>query len=629
MHVKLDWGPVASSKYKEAFAFFREKDYAQAVNLLEEEMTLHPDKYGYFALGQTYIAMQDPVKALQSLLEAVKLDKFYHEALSLLGDVYLAHGQMMAAVESYGQAVAIDPACEPYKQRLVNVVSSMRFIKTNPNLKGVLIECMESTQIEMMFMGAAWLSMVKRDASVGPYYKLSKRESYGAFEKGMARFDNCDGLIDPFFLTGLGQFIVPGLKFESWIKNLRCYVLKSIIDKKPLFSDARYIDMITCALSRYCFLTDYIMPYTEEEGAMLDVLEKRILQDAPKVNLSELACYGCYKYLYALSGSKEIAAELKGGNHVSQIPKSQIQEYWEQKEIASGIEILGEIEDKTSLDVQAQYEVFPYPRWGAAPKGLFDPEIVAHLENKKAEILVAGCGTGKEAALASYAFPNAKITAVDLSKTSLAYAMYKARQFGIENVRFYQADIMNLVEQQGWTERFDYIASAGVLHHMKDPKAGWNVLCRALKKGGVMDIGLYSHYARWAVSEAREVIRDADIGSDAQAIRAFRQNVRSHLKHKAIKNLEGFSDYYNLSECRDLLFHVQEHQFDLLQVKSHLDDLGVEFVKFNLDAGTIEKYLKQNGEVDPDATNLELWDKWERKNPDLFVAMYRFWCRKV
>ena len=52
-----------------------------------------------------------------------------------------------------------------------------------------------------------------------------------------------------------------------------------------------------------------------------------------------------------------------------------------------------------------------------------------------------------------------------------------------------QADILHL-HQIG--KKFDIIESAGVLHHMNEPMAGWRVLTDLLKSGGLMKVGLYS-----------------------------------------------------------------------------------------------------------------------------------------
>ena len=99
------------------------------------------------------------------------------------------------------------------------------------------------------------------------------------------------------------------------------------------------------------------------------------------------------------------------------------------------------------------------------------------------------------------------------------------------------------------------------------------------------------------------------------------------MKYKPIKNLENSYDYFSLSECRDLLFHVQEYQFNLPEIKSFLDEFGLEFLQFHLSDSEIDKYKKRNPN-DFDATDLESWASYEKKNPDLFISMYAFWCQK-
>jgi 2-polyprenyl-3-methyl-5-hydroxy-6-metoxy-1,4-benzoquinol methylase len=62
--------------------------------------------------------------------------------------------------------------------------------------------------------------------------------------------------------------------------------------------------------------------------------------------------------------------------------------------------------------------------------------------------------------------PNCKVTAVDLSRASLAYAQRKTNELGIISIKYLQADILNLGELG---QEFDIIESAGVLHHMTIP----------------------------------------------------------------------------------------------------------------------------------------------------------------
>ena len=621
--LQLD-GARSSGDFQKAYSLFQKGDYDEAIALYEQGLESNPDKTAYYDLGLVYQAKDDVVKAAQSVTEAIKLDKLYHEAFAFLGDLYRSKRQGFPAIEAYGQAVAINPQNLDYKQKLIDVAAAFKFKRANPNLKGVLIECMEDDLVDMQHFGSAWLSLITKDASVGPFYKLSKCKSYKAFKKNISSFPNCDGLIDPFFLTGFGKFIVPNVVFEMWCRYLRRYLLEAVVEGRQIFSDPEDIDLITCALSRYCFFTDYIMQTREEEVPLLDELRKRVISsNTPK--LHELACLGCYEHIHFLESAAEIAANLQGGEHVSQIPKSQIESYLRQQEIKSDLKSITSIQDETSEIVKEQYEMFPYPRWVVPAKDLINEEIEGYLKNDKVQILNAGCGTGKEAIQLSYVFPNAEITAIDLSQTSLAYAKLKAEELGRDNIIFMQGDIMELDDVD---RKFDYITSAGVLHHMKDPLAGWRVLCGLLKPNGLMRIALYSRHARWAINDVRKVINKKGIGADSQSIKDFREHIRDHVKYKSVKSVEMLFDYYNLPECRDLLFHVQEHQYDLPLVKQQLDELGLEFLQFHLSEDNINKYKKHNPQ-DENATDLDLWDEWETRNPDLFISMYAFWCRKT
>src|SRR5262249_58549888 len=42
-----------------------------------------------------------------------------------------------------------------------------------------------------------------------------------------------------------------------------------------------------------------------------------------------------------------------------------------------------------------------------------------------------------------------------------------------------------------------------------------------------------------------------------------------------LKSLLRWRDFYSMSDCRDFLFHVQEHQFELPQIAAMLRDRGL------------------------------------------------------
>lgn len=607
-----------------AVGFLLDGKFSEAEDAYKAIVKSMPSEDAYFGLGATYKAKGDYIGAVKSLMSALKANPHSQKSYGLIGDIYADTRQGMQALEAYAQAVAADPSVSLYKEKLVHVASSMTFKNMNPNLKGVMIECMETPHIDCARLGNSWLSIIQNDQPLAPFYKLSKHADYEAFKENLDRAKTLDKMIDAFFLTGLGLFIVPNMGFEIWCAHLRRYLLEYHAQGVNRFSEDENLEFMVCALSRYCFRTDYIFTENDAESEYVAKLRSAI-EMADKPALADLAMLACYRPLGQLKNAAKIAAALEGGEHVSQIPKSQIDDFLVQQKVITSIKPITTIDDEISKAVQGQYEEFPYPRWISFQKNLNEHPVEGHMRGKKVKILVAGCGTGKEAIELGYAFPEAEILAVDLSLTSLSYAISMADSLGIRNITFRQGDIMKLGEIG---QTFDYIASSGVLHHMQDPEAGWNILNGLLKQGGIMRIALYSGTARRFLNEARDIVARDKIGSDAASIKAFRKNISKLVSAPAVKGIQSFLDFYALPECRDLLFHVQEHQFDIPRIKKDLDDMGLKFLMFHLPADVIDRFKKANKD-DANATDLSAWARWEEKNPDTFLGMYCFWSQKI
>lgn len=610
--------------HKGAWALFEEQSYEKAIEAFEQALKAGEHKDAYLGLGLCWAKQRDMHKAVSALKMALRMDHGFVEAYRALGDIYLEVREFMTALENYSQAVAYDPANIENAQSLIDLASKMVFENANPNFKGLLTACLESPDINFRSFGNTWYSILSHDKKIGPLMALGKSPPYAEFVQGIKEQKNLNVLIDPFFLFGLGRFIVGIENFERWFTYLRRYMLEMFAQGKKIYRDTEDMEFLHCAVMRYAFFTDYIFDETKKEAEWLAPLKEQ-LESTDVPDLSTLALYGCYRHLSTLKNAQAIAANLPGGDHVSQIPKSHIEDYFVQQEIKKTIPAITKIQDKVSEAVREQYEEYPYPRWDVPFKGIYNRKIEGRFIGKKAKILIAGTGTGQEAIELAFGFPDAEITGVDLSRTSLAYGIMRARQLGITNLTFYQADI-NELGTIGQT--FDYIASSGVLHHMKDPEAGWEVLHGLLKPGGLMRIALYSRMARVSVKQAWKVIAEKNIGNDTPSIRTFRRNLKDYLEPKYRTFFYKSFDYYSLPMCRDLIFHVQEHQLDLLQIKDILERLNLKFLAFNLDDATLNIYRLLYGTQDEGMTNLELWHKFEEAHPNTFAAMYSFWCEK-
>ena len=146
-----------------------------------------------------------------------------------------------------------------------------------------------------------------------------------------------------------------------------------------------------------------------------------------------------------------------------------------------------------------------------------------------------------------------------------------------------------------------------------------------------MNIGLYSETARQDIICARSLITEKGYTASPEDIRRCRQDIIAMAgdgdpKMAAICDIRNF---FSLSECRDLLFHVQEHRFTLPRVEEALKDLKLMFLGFELrDQRALRKFRKSHPSRSA-LTSLSLWHKFELKNPNTFRGMYQFWCKKM
>jgi SAM-dependent methyltransferase len=207
---------------------------------------------------------------------------------------------------------------------------------------------------------------------------------------------------------------------------------------------------------------------------------------------------------------------------------------------------------------------------------------------------------------------------------SISYAKRKTQELGISNIEYAQADILHL---GNIARTFDIIAADGVLHHLADPFRGWQTLLSRLRPGGFMKLGFYSQLARRHVVKVRELIAARGYASTADAIRRFRQELAEEDASAELQWLSKTSDFYSTSECRDLLFHAQEHRLTLDQIASFLSESGLHFIGFELDPGGLQQY-RARFTGDPSGINLSNWARFEADNPDTFSAMYQFWIQK-
>ena len=289
---------------------------------------------------------------------------------------------------------------------------------------------------------------------------------------------------------------------------------------------------------------------------------------------------------------------------------------------------LGGPADATSRAVAAQYEESPYPRWRTLnlPREGELRETLRRLAPQRdwrgrLDVLIAGCGTGRQAVAAAAGYAPARLLACDLSAASLGWAAQRAQRFEVPEIEFLQADLR---EAPRFGRGFDVIECAGVLHHLADPEEGWRRLLEALAPDGLMLVALYSAAARRPVVEARAEAAGLGLGASADDIRRFRALALSSEAEWA-REVRRNPDFYDLCGARDMLFHVHERRYSLPELEETLARLGLRCLGFEAEAWVAEAY-RRRFPGDPALADLANWARLEAEQPRAFRGMYQFWC---
>lgn len=557
--------------------------------------------------------------AIQCYRDALALDATLPQAHGNLGAALAQQEALDEAFHSYGEAIALAPENETFWIGMAASVERISFATAEDDVLDMLLRLLEHPAIDPQTIAMAALDTLKC------------HDGFAAIIANPSTVDIAEAAeilsAIPLLLQLLTLSPIKDLEFETVMATLR----KSLLERVPE-SGLPFL----AALANHCFLTEYVFAESSIESAAVEQLSKEIdkqLNAKQPVAPATIAVLAAYRPLHEHPQAQALLAT-EWPEALQDVITRQVTEPLAEKASRADMQILVETDDMVSQSVRAQYEENPYPRWvkfaaqhRAAPIGTvlagaplrFD--LPEYDSPEQPELLIAGCGTGQQALLAASRFQNARILAVDLSRSSLSYALRKTRELGIENIDYAQGDIMGL---DALDRQFDLIECVGVLHHMADPLAGWQILNGLLKPGGVMKIGLYSEAARQDVVVARAFIAEQGYMPTPEGIRQCRDAI-AELAHKGATEMQRIvsrNSFFTMSELRDLLFHVQEHRFTLPQIQEALQKLDLEFLGFEFgDAQTARQYKGAS-------TSLEDWHQFECEHPETFSAMYQFWVRK-
>jgi SAM-dependent methyltransferase len=247
-----------------------------------------------------------------------------------------------------------------------------------------------------------------------------------------------------------------------------------------------------------------------------------------------------------------------------------------------------------SQEVQSFYDRYPYPRpvddlasyerlWNDRQKRIADFHLFwpAQVYREDFSILVAGCGTS-QAAKYALRWPQAQVTGIDFSATSLSRTEALKRKHDLKNLQLQQL----AVERAGELARtFDQIVCTGVLHHLVEPDAGLGALRSVLEPDGAMHLMVYAPYGRTGIYMLQDFCRRLSISASDEAIRdlviALRALPPGHPLETILRMAQDFGDE---AELADALLHPQDRAYSVPQFFDFLRRAGVAFGRWTRQA---------------------------------------------
>ncbi len=253
--------------------------------------------------------------------------------------------------------------------------------------------------------------------------------------------------------------------------------------------------------------------------------------------------------------------------------------------------------------MRAFYESHPYP----APLGNLDRhrDLYRNPDRRRAQslllwptekpranrdILVAGCGTS-QAAVHALREPNAHVTAIDISDTSLRHTRDLKQKYRLRNLDLHRLPVEE-IEQLG--RKFDEIVCTGVLHHLPDPDIGLRALRNVLMPGGAMHLMVYAAYGRAGIYMIQEYCRLLGVGISEEELRDLGNTIGAlSSEHPIARVARQAKDFRNPDALADALLHPQDRAYTVPQLYAWLERCGLSFGRWFEQA----PYLPQCGAI--------------------------------
>ncbi|GLQ32226.1 class I SAM-dependent methyltransferase [Litoribrevibacter albus] len=609
-----------------------EMDFDSALVLLTKALKADPEMItSWINMAYLHLICRKPEHAEKCLNHVLKLDPNNLRAQKVLAYTKLQHGNYIEAFQTYRALIKQGMIDETIQSGLAQAAPMIKADAFDPQLQSDVESFMKLPEVNPEAFATLAISLLDHK------YGLSN-------EDGQLDLDELAN--DHFLLQCLSNIQMPSQSIEELARSLRYCVLADSLHNTRIRDE---LVNLAVALSLYSSNNEYVMEVKPDEQQGLEALIMLLngfVSDKtwqPNDIAGALVLVTMYQPISSLGISEDISERSINdwADFMQPIVEKSLFDNLYLAELASENPKLSSKNKNAnnggSSVISEHYNESPYPRWTSlgyhAPTDYlqalhtelphFQP---AHqLKGKTLEFLVAGCGTGLQAIRAAKYFNNIKVTAVDLSPASVAYARMMAMKLRVDNVEFFEG---NLLDVKALGKTFDVIECSGVLHHMPNPQEGLQALYDVLADHGLIKIGLYSELARQQITATKDIIETNEIKPTLENIQQFRAMLMNKEIDGDYSEIVSRPDFYTSSGCRDLLFNPIEHLYTLPKVSALLEQFSLNFLGF---IGVSNQYKSQFDAafpLDQTRSSLENWDQIEQENPQMFNCMYQLYCSK-
>ena len=229
-------------------------------------------------------------------------------------------------------------------------------------------------------------------------------------------------------------------------------------------------------------------------------------------------------------------------------------------------------------------------------------------ERKKLNILVAGCGSDQAAILAK-CNPIHNFTGIDISAASLAHQKKLIKKHKIKNLTLICDDFRNVKI----SEKFNYIISTGVIHHLDDPGSALNFFEKNLTDDGVLYLMVYGDQQTEGIKGLKNIFKKLEFEQNSSSIKSIKL-LKEKLKkdHPATIFSKYFKDINEDTGIIDTFLHSKEKFYSIKELIFSLGENNLIIKNFvNGRVAALSKYFIDNEDIEKKIRNLPIEEQLE------------------